>query len=74
MLGVQVAAGGDDYVPHRPADPCVPRPIPPLPAKLEPLAERIVLLGLDGAACREHISRERLVFMLADNRTTDPPR
>jgi hypothetical protein len=72
VLGVQVAAGGGDYVPRRPADPCAPRAIPPLPAQLEPIAERIVLLGLDNAACRLGISRERLVLALADTRTLDP--
>ena len=72
VLGVQVAAGGGHYVPRRPADPCIPRPIPPIPPQLEPLAEQIVLLGLDSAACRLGISRERLVLTLADTRTLDP--
>src|ERR1700754_4758582 len=60
VLGVQVAAGGGHYVPRRPANPCTPRPVPPIPAQLEPLAAQIVLLGLDSAACRLGISRERL--------------
>jgi hypothetical protein len=64
VLGVQVASGGTDYVPKRPADPCRARPVPPIPARLEPLGERVVLLGLDGAACRLHLSRERLVLAL----------
>jgi hypothetical protein len=72
VLGVQVAAGGGSYVPRQPADPCVPRPIPPVPARLEPVAERVVLVGLDRAACRLGISRERLVLALADVRTLDP--
>jgi hypothetical protein len=72
VLGVQVAAGGGDYVPRRPADPCSPRPVPPIPARLEPVAERVVLLGLDSAACRLGISRERLVLALADSRSLDP--
>jgi hypothetical protein len=72
VLAVQVAAGGAHYVPLRPADPCKPRPIPPIPAQLEPLAEQIVLLGLDNAACRLGISRERLVLALADTRTVNP--
>ena len=45
---------------------------PPIPAQLEPLAEQIVLLGLDNAACRLGISRERLVLSLAQTRTLDP--
>ncbi len=72
VLGVQVAAGGGHYVPRQPADPCVPRPVPPVASRLQPLAERIVLLGLDGAACRLGISRERLVLALADTRSLDP--
>jgi hypothetical protein len=72
VLGVQVAAGGGDYVPLRPADPCTRRPVPPIPAHLDPLVERIVLLGLDGAACRLGISRERLVLALAGTRALEP--
>ena len=72
VLGVQVAAGGGHYVPRRPANPCIPRPIPPIQPQLEPLAEQIVLLGLDSAACRLGISRERLVLALADPRSLDP--
>jgi len=72
VLGVQVAAGGGHYVPRRPANPCAARPIPPIQPRLEPLAEQIVLLGLDGAACRLGISRERLVLALADTRSLDP--
>ncbi len=72
VLGVQVAAGGDHYVPRQPANPCVPRPVSPVPAQLEPLAEQIVLLGLNSAACRLGISRERLVLALADTRSLDP--
>ena len=72
VLGVQVAAGGGHYAPPRPANPCTPRPVPPIPAQLQPLAEQIVLLGLDNAACRLGISRERLVLALADTRTLNP--
>jgi hypothetical protein len=72
VLGVQIAAGGGHYAPLRPANPCTPRPIPPIPAQLEPLAEQIVLLGLSNAACRLGISRERLVLALADTRTLNP--
>ena len=72
VLGVQVAAGGGSFVPAEPADPCAARPIPPVPAQLEPVAERIVLLGLDDAACTLGISRERLVLSLADTETLPP--
>ena len=48
------------------ADPCrrapsVDRPVPP---ELEPLAERVVLIGLDETACPLGVSRERLVLAL----------
>ena len=72
VLGVQVAAGGGHYVPLSPANPCTPRPVPAIPAQLEPLAEQIVLLGLDSAACRLGTSRERLVLALAETRSLDP--
>jgi hypothetical protein len=72
VLGVQVAAGGGHYVPLRPANPCTSRPVPPIPPQLEPLAEQIVLLGLDSAACQLGISRERLVLALAETRSLDP--
>ena len=72
VLGVQVAAGGGHYVPRHPANPCIPRPVAAIPPRLEPLAEQIVLLGLDSAACRLGISRERLVLALADTRSLNP--
>ncbi len=72
VLGVQVAAGGGHYAPLRPANPCTPRPVSPVPPQLEPLAEQIVVLGLDSAACRLGISRERLVLALAETRSLDP--
>jgi hypothetical protein len=72
VLGVQVAAGGGHYIPRRPANPCTPRPIPPTQPQLEPLTGQIVLLGLDSAACRLGISRERLVLALAETRALNP--
>jgi hypothetical protein len=72
VLGVQIAAGGGDYVPRRPADPCQPRPVPPIQPQMEAVAERVVLLGLDNAACRLGVSRERLVLSLAETGSVDP--
>ena len=66
VLGVQVASGGGDFVPRRPADPCAARRFPPLKPRVDPLAERLVLLGLDHAACELGLSRERLLLALAD--------
>jgi hypothetical protein len=72
VLGVQVDHGGGDFVPLRPANPCAQRPDTPVPARLEPLAERVVLVGLEEAGCRLHVSRERLLLSLAEPATLDP--
>ena len=72
VLGVQLAAGGGRYVPLSPGNPCAPAPVPSIPAQLEPLAEQIVLLGLDSAACQLGISRERLVLGLAESHSLNP--
>jgi hypothetical protein len=72
VLGVQLAAGGANYVPLRPADPCTQHSLPPTAPKLQPLIEQVVLLGLNDAACRLGISRERLVLALADPRSLRP--
>lgn len=66
VLGVMLVAGGGDYRPARTADPCsraVPRAAP---ADIDALAERLVLTGLDEAACELDTSRERLLLALAD--------
>ena len=65
VLGVQVAHGGGDYSPLRPADPCVARTVSTVSTGIDALTERLVLLGLDGAACRLHTSREALTLQLA---------
>ena len=68
VLGVQVAAGGVDYEPQRAADPCRERPAARVRPELEPLAERVVLVGLDETACKLRVSRERLALALASPR------
>jgi hypothetical protein len=67
VLGVQVAHGGGSFEPLRPADPCVVRGDTERPAGLDALTDRVVLLGLDGAACRLHVSREALTLELAES-------
>lgn len=67
VLGVQIAAGGGDFVPKRSADPCAERAVTPVSTGIEGLAEQLVLLGLDGAACRLGESRESLLLDLADD-------
>lgn len=64
LIAVHVASGGDDYEPTPPADPCVERPLGPRTTDLEPLAEQLVLIGIQRAACTLGITRERLVLAL----------
>jgi hypothetical protein len=61
LFGVQLAAGGADFVPQRPADPCQDRGRTGTD-DLEALAETVVLTGLDEAACDLGVSRERLLL------------
>jgi hypothetical protein len=65
VLGVQLAHGGGKYEPLRSADPCVARHVTSQAHGIDGLSERLVLLGLDGAACRLHLSREALTLELA---------
>ena len=65
VLGVQVANGGGTFEPLRSADPCVARTVTSQAQGMDGLTERLVLLGIDGAACRLHVSREALTLELA---------
>jgi hypothetical protein len=65
VLGVQVAAGGGSFEPLRPTDPCVARDVTSRADGIDGLTERLVLLGVDGAACRLGVSREALTLELA---------
>jgi hypothetical protein len=65
VLGVQLANGGGRFEPLRPADPCVARTVTSQSEGMDGLTERLVLLGIDGAACRLHVSREALTLQLA---------
>lgn len=65
VLGVQLANGGGRFEPLAPADPCVARTITSQSEGIEGLTERLVLIGIDGAACRLEISREALTLELA---------
>ena len=70
VLGIQVANGGGSFVPLQPADPCVARDVASQADGIDGLTERLVLLGLDGAACQLGVSREALTLELAQ---TDNP-
>jgi hypothetical protein len=65
VLGVQVSHGGGEFEPLKPADPCAVREVSSEAEGIENLTERLVLLGLDGAACRLGVSREALTLELA---------
>jgi hypothetical protein len=65
VLGVQLANGGGTFEPLRPADPCVAREVTSEADGIDGLTERLVLLGIDGAACRLGVSREALTLELA---------
>lgn len=65
VLAVQVANGGGSFEPLRPADPCVAREVVSRADGIDGLTERLVLLGIDGAACRLGVSREALTLELA---------
>jgi hypothetical protein len=69
VLGVQLANGGGDFVPARPAPPCAHRAVTSVSTGIEGLSEQLVLIGLDGAACRLHVTREALALDLAQSRT-----
>jgi hypothetical protein len=69
VLGVQLANGGGDFVPARSAPPCAHRTVTSVSTGIEGLSERLVLMGLDGAACRLHVTREALALDLAQSRT-----
>src|SRR5207237_7411752 len=72
VLGVQVASGGGEFVPARAADPCAARVVTSVSTGIEGLGERLVLLGLDAAACRLGRTREALILKLAQpGRRTD---
>jgi hypothetical protein len=65
VLGVQVANGGGSFEPIQPADPCAERTVTSRADGIDGLTERLVLLGIDGAACQLGVSREALTLELA---------
>lgn len=69
VLGVQLANGGGKSAPSPTANPCAVRTVNSVSTGIEALAERLVILGLDGAACQLHVSREALTLQLAEQGT-----
>ncbi|MDX6277315.1 MAG: hypothetical protein QOJ72_1443, partial [Nocardioidaceae bacterium] len=69
VIGVELANGGGEFEPLKPADPCKPRTVTSQSNGIDGLTERLVLLGIDGAACRLHMSRETFTLELAQSAT-----
>jgi hypothetical protein len=63
LVGVELGKGALDEPPPKLADPCLPRH--GRTGGIDATIQRVVLDGLDGAACRLHTSREELVLALA---------
>ena len=72
VLGIQVAAGGGHYVPLRPTIRAPGARFPPSRCGSNRSRNRSSCSGLESAACRLGISRERLVLALAEARSLDP--
>jgi hypothetical protein len=71
VLGVQLAFGGGNFTPTPSANPCDQRDVTSVSTGIEGLGERLVLLGLDGAACRLGTTREALALRLVESK--QPP-
>jgi hypothetical protein len=65
VLATQLAYGGRTYEPLRPADPCAERSVTSQSEGIEGLTERLVLIGVDDAACSLGVSRETFTLGLA---------
>jgi len=65
VLAFQLAHGGGAFEPLRPADPCAARTVTSQSEGIDGLTERLVLKGLDNAACQLGVSREALTLELA---------
>jgi hypothetical protein len=73
LIAVELGQGARDAGALALRDPCRPRPAFPGQG-LDATLQRIVLDGLDGAACELRTSREELVLSLAPTAEGDPVR
>ena len=71
LVGVELANGAADAGALAVRDPCEPRPAYPGEG-LDAVLQRIVLDGLDGAACELGTTREGLVLSLAPSSSAEP--
>jgi len=67
VVGLELGHGGGQYSPLKTADPCVSRSVDSVSSGIEGLTEKLVLIGLDNAACRLGVSREELTLQLAQS-------
>lgn len=65
VVCIQLANGGGTYEPLKSADPCVERTVTSQADGIDGLTERLVLLGIDNAACSLGVTREALTLKLA---------
>ena len=65
LVAVHLAAGGGDFEPTKPGDPCAREVRVEQETDLVTTAERVGLVALDGAACELGVSRERLLLAVA---------
>lgn len=70
VLGTYLALGGASYAPTPVANPCAQRAWRN-PGNVQSVIEQIALSGLDGAACKLHVSREELVLALRNDESID---
>jgi hypothetical protein len=73
LIAVEIAHGAVDAGALAVRDPCGPRPAYPGQG-LDPTLQRVVLDGLDGAACELDTTREELVLSLAPGSGVEPIR
>lgn len=66
VLGIQLAHDGGKFDTLKPADPCAPRTLDPQASGIDGLVERLVLIGIDDAACTLRVSREAFVLRLGE--------
>jgi hypothetical protein len=73
LIGAELASGAIDAGSPTSRDPCEPRPAYPGQG-IDATVQRIVLDGLDGAACDLRTTREELVLSLAPRSGSRPVR
>jgi hypothetical protein len=67
VIGVQVSNGGGSYEPLAAADPCATRQVTSEATGIDGLTERLVLIGIDDAACTLGVTREALTLRVAQS-------